>query len=260
MRRVTSARPSPACGLAQPATAPPRPPGARDVTRPSRRHAHGAPALAAGVGGRDRDAQLARAPRARRRRCAGRRPGRPREREHARAADEHGLEPRAARAERDDRVEQRRHGACRRTCPALPSRPLGGGQHDVGEAGDGRPRGRAARGRCTSPGPARRARRPRRRRPRTHPSGPWSRPSLSRPSPRRARSSSHAAARRDEQERDRAVLALDGEVGVEHERDVVALARCRPGRSPRSRASMSVADCGGSRLQLEAGHAPSALM
>ena len=206
-------------------------PGCRASTRTVR------PARAAGVGRGDGDAQRARAPRARPRRCARRRRGRRRrEREHAGAADEHGLEARcgarrAATIVGDQRVDRGVGELAGRRRVA----PDDGGQHDVGQAGDGRPaveqreadaRAQAERDEHVARAPAETANSPIR-----------TMVSAMRydPRPRRARSSSHAAARRDEQEGDRAVLALDREVGVQHERDVVARARGRPARRRRSR-------------------------
>ena len=198
-------------------------------------HAHGAPARPAGLGRGDRDPQpreLARAPR---RRCAGRPRGRsPPKREHARAAHEDGLDARsgARRARRPRPAAPARR--CRRTSRDRPRGP--------------RPRAaRRGRGRRRPPCRSIRARPMHEPRPSETSTSPAARGGRElahadhglghhqSPRPRRVRSSFTPPLRRDEQEGDRAVLALDREVGVEHERDVVGAGAAGEDATPRSR-------------------------
>ena len=155
--------------------------------------------------------------------------------EHARAADQHGLEraPGGRRAARAASISAGTPG--RRTCAGRPARarPRRAARRARARR---RPRaGRAARGRCTSRGRARRARR---RPSREHASSPMrtmvSAAVISPARGGRAASSTppwSGTSRKD----DRAVLALDREVGVEHQRDVARVGVAGEHRLARSR-------------------------
>ena len=173
--------------------------------------------------------------------------------EHARAADQHGLEqrPAARRAPTTRSISSgtawsaNLHGS-----PAPRARRLRAARR--APARRCRAGGPAAPGRCTSPGRGDRARRRRRPRRRAHPSAPSSPPSST--GPRRASSCSTPPVVGHEQERDRAVLALDDEVGVEQQRDVAARSARSASTVSTIAPSMSVAVAGGRRLDLHAGH------
>ena len=237
------------------------PPGGLDGHAPvADVHADRAPALAAGLGGARRDAARGSSARTARlvacadveaaaapsRTCSRRRRARPR-----------GRCGRAPSALHRRRAAPARRG--RRTCRARPPSAWPGEPGSMTWARPATRRPAVDQREADARAQADRdERRRRRRRPRARPSGPWSRP-CPRAQAQAGEQLVDAAALGHEQEGDRAVLALDREVGVEQQRDVVA--RRSAGRTVATIApSMSVADCGGSGSISRPVIAPSALM